>query len=66
MDDVDHIESNAVLSLSSDVQRQLSYHDLIRLSREEVAQPIPRDIAIETVLSDAKFHHFDAVFHWMD
>ncbi len=66
MDEVDHIESDAVLSLSSDIQRQLSYHDLIRLNREEVAQPIPHDIAIETVLSDAKFHLFDALFRWMD
>lgn len=66
MDEVDRIESNAVLSLSSEIQRQLSYHGLIRLNREDVAQPIPHDIAIETVLSDAKFHLFDALYHWMD
>ncbi len=66
MDEVDHMESVAVQSLSADIQRQLSFHDFVRLRRDEVARPIPNDIAIETVLSDGKYHLFDALFHWMD
>ncbi len=66
MDAVDDLAPNAMLTLSNEIDRELSEQGLIRLHRDDLVRPIPQDVIVETNLSSGSLHLFDALFHWMD
>lgn len=65
-DMVDKFQSEAVTTLSIEVERKLSERGMLRVTSAAAMQPISLDIEIETNLSDGRLRVFDALYHWMD
>lgn len=63
---VDSLSSPGVIDLSAQAQSVLERHGLRRLSKLDLARPLPLDTPVPTILGDAPFFEFDALFHWED
>lgn len=63
---VDNFTRAAVESLAAEIEAVLEERGLRRLRRDDVSSPLPNGTAVPTILSDAPYTVFDAVFHWED
>ena len=63
---VDQIECDAVVELAESVQALLLERGLFRLTRSQLAEPLPKGTHVPTILCDPPYSHFDALFHWED
>ena len=63
---VDDLTHPALLPHVAPVTALLTAAGLRRLSRADLAAPLPPDVMVPTILSDKPFRQFDALFHWED
>ena len=63
---VDDITHPVVLSLVAPVTARLTIHGLQRLSRPELAAPLPEGVPVPTILTHEPFRQFAALFYWED
>lgn len=63
---VDGLKTPAVVQLAAKVQALLEEHGLVRLRQAELDVPLSTTLRVPTVLADAGYTHFDAIFHWED
>ena len=63
VDDLDH---PALLPHVAAVSTLLTAAGLQRLSRGDLAAPLPEDIQVSTILTDKPLRQFDALFYWED
>ena len=63
---VDDLTHPALLPHVAPMTALLTAAGLRRLSRADLAAPLPPDVRVPTILSDQPFRQFDALFHWED
>jgi len=63
---VDSLSSPGVIALSIKVQVILERRSLRRLFKNDLGAPLRLDLSVPTLLGDAPFVEFDALFHWED
>jgi len=63
---VDSLQNPGVLRLSEPVQQVLASFGLIRVSRDELAEPLPPNLQVPTILTEGPYTQFDALFYWED
>lgn len=65
-DMVDRFTHPAVQELEQPIERALQAAGLQRLRAEDLATPLPAHFDVPSILGDAPWRTFDALFHWMD
>jgi hypothetical protein len=63
---VDEMPCPGVRSLALQVQPLLEGYGLQRLLRSDLSTPLAADTRVPTILGDAPYTEFDALFHWED
>jgi len=63
---VDKIEHPSVLRIVPDVCGILANRGLVRLGADDLAELLPRQTDVPTILGDPPWRHFDALFYWED
>ena len=63
---VDHLPTEAVAALASQVQPILESRGLVRALRESLMEPLPPDLQVPTILAHRGVTQFDALFYWED
>jgi hypothetical protein len=63
---VDRLSSPAVRKLAAQLEPMLTEFGLIRVGKDQLSEPLPDDIRIDTNLSDGPLRLFDALFYWYD
>ena len=63
---IDNLRSPAVRELATKVQITLEGLGLTRVSKTDLAVPLPPGVSAVTNLTDRGFTHFDALFYWDD
>jgi hypothetical protein len=66
LDSVDCLNTPSVEALAVDCERILSLHGMVRIHAEELRQPLPPEVRIQTNLSGSTYTYFDALFNWDD
>ena len=63
---MDDLTYPALLPYVAPLTALLTVAGLQRLSRGDLAAPLPIDVMVPTILTDQPFRQFDALFHWED
>lgn len=63
---LDRLDTPAVKSLAVEVESVLAEFALKRLFKEDLAGFLPKEVSLETNLSNGPLRQFDALFHWYD
>ncbi len=63
---VDTLASDAVVTLSCQVEEWLGRQGYVRLRKAELDKLLPQGVAVPTILTDGPYREFDALFHWED
>ena len=63
---VDALGTDAVVTLSRQVEEWLEAHGYIRLRKAALDRLLPEGVAVRTILTDGPYREFDALFHWED
>lgn len=63
---VDALATNAVITLSAQVEEWLGHQGYIRLGKPALAGLLPAGVSVPTILTDGPYREFDALFHWED
>lgn len=66
LEQVDRLNHPAIRRLADQVQPILEDMGFIRATRDLLQDPIPAGIRVPTVLSEAPYSMFDAIFYWED
>ena len=65
-DNVDAFRTPAVRTLARQVEDWLEPRGYGRLEKADLAGYLPEGVVVPTILEDAPFRDFDALFHWED
>ncbi|RJL22896.1 hypothetical protein [Pectobacterium polaris] len=66
LEQIDRLETPAVIALSEQVQSELEKRGLIRVYKDQLTSPLPTGTHVPTLLTEHDFTQFDALFHWED
>ncbi|MFC1643275.1 hypothetical protein ACFL5O_11435, partial [Myxococcota bacterium] len=63
---VDALTTEAVVTLSHQVEEWLEGQGHVRLRKAALDRLLPEGVAVPTILTDGPYREFDALFHWED
>lgn len=63
---VDALTTEAVVTLSHQVEEWLEGQGYVRLRKAALDRLLPEGVAVPTILTDGPYREFDALFHWED
>jgi len=63
---VDALGTDAVATLSRQVEQWLEGQGYVRLRKPALDRLLPEGVAVPTILTDGPYREFDALFHWED
>lgn len=66
LEHIDRLTHPAIRRLADQMQPVLEDMGFIRATRDMLQDPIPAGIKVPTVLTDAPYSMFDAIFYWED